>query len=177
LLSENPQAWSWGFSLSFEKTKSMKHLISLLISVGFMLSVNGQPPQEQVNTLLDNWHRAAAEANGEVFFGLMAENSLYIGTDSWERWTKPEFYAFAKPYFARGKAWDFTPRDRRIDFSKDGKTLWFSELLDTWMGTCRGSGVMIKDKKEWKLVQYHLSVTVPNERIQEFIGTFYPPDK
>ena len=37
------------------------------------------------------------------------------------------------------------------------------------MGECRGSGVMIKTKDGWKLSHYHLSVTVPNEKIQGFI--------
>jgi hypothetical protein len=152
----------------------MKSIFVSILFLFFAFSTFAQSKNAPIDDQLDKWHRAAATGNAEGFFGLMADNSLYIGTDSWERWTKEEFYQFAKPYFDRGKAWDFIPSDRRIDFSKDGKTLWFSELLATWMGTCRGSGVMIREKSGWKLVQYHLSVTVPNEKIQHFIENFYP---
>lgn len=123
----------------------------------------------RVNKFIDDWHLSAAAANGEVFFGSIAENGIYIGTADFERWTKPEFMAFAKPYFDRGKAWDFKPYDRNLYFSGDGRYAWFSELLKTWMGVCRGSGVLVHTPGGWKIAQYHLSVTVPNEIIGDFI--------
>ncbi|NJM26578.1 MAG: nuclear transport factor 2 family protein [Bacteroidia bacterium] len=122
-----------------------------------------------VNKFVDAWHKAAADANANVFFGSMADNSIYIGTDATERWTKQEFITFAKPYFDKGKAWDFKPYDRDLHFSGDGAYVWFSELLHTWMGVCRGSGMLHKTPEGWKLEQYHLSVTVPNEIIRDFI--------
>jgi hypothetical protein len=133
--------------------------------------INSDPAMERdsVNAFLDSWHKAAADADGEVFFGSMADTSIYIGTDETERWTKSEFVTFAKPYFDRGKAWDFKPYDRDIHFSPDGQHAWFSELLTTWMGVCRGSGVLTKTTAGWKIDQYHLSVTVPNDLIQSFI--------
>lgn len=123
-----------------------------------------------INKFIDDWHLAAAKADANVFFGSMEENSIYIGTDKTERWTKTEFVKFAKPYFDKGKAWDFKPFDRDVHVTNDGKIVWFSELLTTWMGTCRGSGVMISTPGGWKLTQYHLSVTVPNEIIKDFIS-------
>jgi hypothetical protein len=78
-------------------------------------------------------------------------------------WDKKAFAAFSKPYFDRGKAWDFKSVERNIYFSKNGKTAWFDELLDTWMKGCRGSGVLEKEGKEWKIKHYVLSMTVPNE--------------
>ena len=42
-------------------------------------------------------HRAAAEADGEVYFSLMADDAIYLGTDASERWTLAEFKAFADP--------------------------------------------------------------------------------
>ena len=44
---------------------------------------------------------------------------------------------------------------------------WFDELLDTQMGICRGSGVMLLDGKEWKVQHYVLSIAVPNENVDE----------
>ncbi len=46
---------------------------------------------------------------------------------------------------------------------------WFDELLDTWMGVCRGSGVLVKNGDSWKIKQYVLSLTVPNSNIDEVI--------
>jgi len=129
-----------------------------------------QSDTAQINHLIDEWHLAAAQANVDRFFGFMNEESIYIGTDASERWTKKEFVAFAKPYFDKGKAWDFKPYDRDLHVTNDGKIAWFSELLTTWMGVCRGSGVLKKTTSGWKLEQYHLSVTVPNEIIRDFIS-------
>ena len=128
------------------------------------------PAQEAgVNQFLDRWHQAATDANSTAFFNAMADSSVYIGTDASERWSKPEFMAFAKPYFDNGKAWDFKAFNRDVHFSADGQYVWFSELLNTWMGVCRGSGILHRKKGVWKITQYHLSVTVPNEAIRDFI--------
>jgi ketosteroid isomerase-like protein len=123
-----------------------------------------------MNDLIDNWHKAAAAAKGDVFFGSMAPNAIYIGTDASERWTKDQFVSFAKPYFDKGKAWDFKPYDRDLHVTSQGDCAWFSELLTTWMGVCRGSGVLRKTPEGWKIEQYHLSVTVPNDIIRDFIS-------
>lgn len=132
------------------------------------LVVKGQE-QEIINGFVNDWHKAAAEANAELFFGSIADDGIYIGTDATERWDKESFWEFSKPYFDKGKAWDFKPYDRQVHISKNSQIAWFSELLDTWMGVCRGSGVLRKTTDGWEIVQYHLSVTVPNDDIQEFI--------
>jgi ketosteroid isomerase-like protein len=123
-----------------------------------------------ITKFLNDWHHAAAQANAEVFFNSIADDGIYIGTDATERWTKAEFIQFAKPYFDKGKAWDFKPYNRDLHVSKNGQYVWFSELLDTWMGVCRGSGILEYTPKGWKIHQYHLSVTVPNDLIRDFIS-------
>lgn len=147
--------------------KTTKYSLLLILLMGCFHDVFSQ--QAEINTFIDKWHRAAATANSDVFFGSMAENSIYIGTDAKERWTKTAFITFAKPYFDAGKAWDFKPYDRDLHVSPDGRYVWFSELLTTWMGVCRGSGVLQKTTSGWAIEQYHLSVTVPNEIIKDFI--------
>ena len=132
--------------------------------------LNTNDTTKQVNEFLDSWHVAAAKADSSGFFGAMGDSSIYIGTDASERWTKNEFMRFAMPYFRKGKAWDFKPYDRDLHFSSDGKLVWFSELLNTWMGVCRGSGVLRRNGNEWEIEQYHLSVTVPNDVIQDFLS-------
>lgn len=147
----------------------MKSIFTILL-VFVQLSAFSQNTDEQkINSMLDQWHKDAATANGDGYFALMADDAIYIGTDATEHWTKEQFYSFAKPYFDAGKAWSFTATERNIYFSKDKNVAWFDELLDTWMGVCRGSGVLEKINGEWKLQHYHLAVTVPNDDIQEVI--------
>lgn len=149
--------------------------ITLLLTLGTSLvSFNLRQPEEiseqdEINLLLDNWHRAAAIADANTYFGLMADDAIYVGTDATEHWTKSEFQAFAKPYFDRGNAWDFKPLTRHVYFSKDRKTAWFDETLDTWMKICRGSGVLVKTSGQWKIKHYVLSMTIPNAITKEVI--------
>lgn len=123
----------------------------------------------EVHTLLDNWHQAAATAQFDSYFNAMAEESIFIGTDATENWDKKAFIAFAKPYFDKGKAWSFTALERHVYFSSDQKTAWFDELLKTQMKICRGSGVLVKVGKEWKIKHYVLSMTIPNDNVDAVI--------
>ena len=124
----------------------------------------------EVNDLLNNWHKSASEANFDSYFGAMDSISIYIGTDASENWTKKEFADFSKPYFDKGKAWNFTTIERNIYFSKNGDIAWFDELLNTWMGICRGSGVLEKTSDKWKIKHYVLSVSIPNEDIKTVVS-------
>lgn len=141
-------------------------LIALLFSSFYFAQTK---ETTEINTLLDNWHKAAAEAKFEPYFNALSEESIYIGTDATENWNKKQFAAFAKPYFDKGRAWAFTALERHIYVSKDKKTAWFDELLNTQMKICRGSGILIKEGKEWKIKHYVLSMTVPNDNMNEVI--------
>jgi len=127
------------------------------------------PSRAVIDTLMNAWHRAAARADAEQFFGAMTENSVYLGTDASERWSKTRFYAFAKPHFDRGKAWNFTPYNREVLFANDSLA-YFDELLRTWMGVCRGSGVVMQQPDgKWKIAHYNLAVTIHNDLITDFV--------
>jgi hypothetical protein len=147
----------------------MKKIILLFCITTFTFAQNNEKEKTAINSLLDNWHKAASQANFDTYFNAMAEESIFIGTDATENWDKKAFITFAKPYFDRGKAWNFTPLERHIFFSKDGKTAWFDELLNTQMKICRGSGVLVKENKEWKIKHYVLSMTIPNDTSNEVI--------
>ena len=147
----------------------MKHFIIIISLFTFSLANAQNKETKKINKLINNWHLAATNTDSNVFFGFMDTDCIYIGTDKSERWTKSEFENFAKPYFDKGKAWDFKPIEREIYFSKNKKLAWFNETLNTWMGVCRASGVLAKKSGKWKLKHYHLSVTVPNEKITDFI--------
>lgn len=125
--------------------------------------------ESKISAVLNDWHKFAAEANYEGYFDIMDEESVFFGTDASENWTKQEFQSFSKPHFEKGKAWSFEAFERNIYFSEMGNVAWFDELLDTWMGTCVGSGVLEVSEGEWKIKHYVLSVAVPNDDMQEVI--------
>ncbi len=119
-----------------------------------------------VNEFILDWHKNAADAN-EEYFEKIDNSGIYIGTDASELWTKDEFYNWSKKYFDNGKAWEFSTIMRNVYFSDDRQIAWFDELLDTGMGKCRASGVLIQNDKGWKIAHYHLSITIPNESVEE----------
>lgn len=125
--------------------------------------------EKQINTVLDSWHKAAAEADFESYFNQMTSEGVFLGTDATENWQNDEFKAFSKPYFDRGKAWSFSALERNIYVSQAGDFAWFDELLDTQMKICRGSGVLKKEKGKWKIAHYVLSIAVPNENVADLI--------
>lgn len=125
-----------------------------------------------VEDRLNALHAAASEANLEAYFACFDDDAVFLGTDASERWTTQEFKAYCTPYFAAGKGWTYTPRDRhvRLDDPRSPRMAWFDELLDNEKyGTCRGSGVLVRSGSpaEWKIVQYNLAFMVPNETAAE----------
>ena len=133
--------------------------------------------QKDINQLLDAWHAAAATADEDIFFGSMTADGIYIGTDATERWLRDELKEWSKEYFEGDSAWDFTPLNREVYLDADGEIAWFEESLDTWMGECRASGVLEKTKEGWKIKHYHLSVTIPNDNVDQFLPIATPSSK
>ena len=145
-------------------------ILFLIFSVSLFAQNKGfyeNVQKKNINKLLDDFNTFAASADYKNYFDCFAEESTFIGTDATEVWNKKEFMDWAKPYFDKGKAWNFKSLKRNIYFSKDGTYAWFDELLDTQMKICRGSGVLEKIGGKWKIRQYVLSVTVPNEVVDQ----------
>ncbi len=145
-----------------------------VITVFFLIvfSVSQQPLDAQnnndslkilLNQVLDQWHRDAATFNHSRYIGAMTDDGLFIGTDATENWSTAEFSTWSKPYFDKKKTWDFKPFNRHLFVGENVATAWFDELLDTQMGVCRGSGVLRKIDGHWKIAQYVLSMTIPND--------------
>ncbi len=143
----------------------MKNLF--VLSALICLSFTSTNVEDKLNTLVNNWHKSASNANFSEYFNSMSDDFIFLGTAPNERWNKTEFASFSKPYFDKGKAWDFKPSNRKWVIKKN--IAWFDEDLDTWMKGCRGSGIIEKQKGEWKLVYYNLTVLIENEKIKEFI--------
>lgn len=157
----------------------MKKSIFISLILTTILSINSLNAQvknteenikavkRQINKTIGSWHKAAASANFEDYFDLMTEDAVFIGTDATENWTLPKFKKFSKPYFDSGKAWNFSTLERNLFVHENIMVAWFDELLDTQMGICRGSGVLKKENGKWKIHHYVLSITIPNENVDE----------
>jgi len=151
----------------------MKNIIILVFLFISLVSTAQNKPtpisevKQEINKTLEQWHKAAADASFDTYFGLMTTDAIFIGTDATENWTLVEFKAFSKPYFDKGKAWSFSTLERNIFTHPKTKIAWFDELLDTQMGICRGSGVLEKTSERWKIKHYVLSIAIPNEHVKD----------
>jgi mono/diheme cytochrome c family protein len=135
-------------------------------SLGWLLdylSQLGPGPGAQVGAVLDDFHRAASEADFVGYFGHFARGGVFLGTDPAERWTVAEFQAYARPYFDAGRGWTYRPTVRNIVVGPGEQVAWFDELLhNATYGTTRGSGVLVREDGRWRIALYDLSIPVPN---------------
>jgi ketosteroid isomerase-like protein len=119
--------------------------------------------QARLSATLDGFHQAAARADFAGYTGFMTEDVIFLGTDGSERWQGQAFRDFVRSNFSSGRGWTYLPLERNLMLSADGQTAWFDEVLQNEeLGTCRGSGVLVKSGNGWKIAQYNLSVPVPN---------------
>jgi hypothetical protein len=115
---------------------------------------------------LDDLHDAAARADEARYFAHFAPNAVFLGTDATERWNMAAFRAFAHPHFAAGRGWTYKSVRRAIAFADNGMVAYFDEDLENArIGPTRGSGVLVREKDRYLLVQYNLALTIPNESV------------
>lgn len=125
---------------------------------------------------LDAFHTAAAEADEQAYFELFAPDGVFLGTDASERWTVEEFRAYAHPHFAKGKGWAYVPRARHVLLSPDGQIAWFDErLTHASYGELRGAGVLRAIDGQWRVAQYNLLFTVPNDKAKAVVALIKAP--
>jgi hypothetical protein len=122
--------------------------------------------EAEIDKLLDAFHAAAAHSDFNGYFELFAPDGVFIGTDASERWTVPEFKAYAQGPFAAGKGWVYHPRQRHVTITRAPCRCyaWFDEILDSSSyGTSRGVGVVVRTPNGWRIEQYALSFPIPND--------------
>lgn len=128
----------------------------------WLLGLASAAPTADIEAVLDTLHRSAAAADADQYFGLFAPDAVFIGTDPEERWDLEAFRAFAAPHFEEAPAWAYTSVERHVEVRK--RVAWFDEVLEhDRYGRVRGSGVLVKQGKEWRVSQYVLSFAVPND--------------
>jgi len=126
-------------------------------------------PEQRIGAVLDDLHDAAAKADFNRYFAHYHPDSVFLGTDASERWTKSEFQAYARPRFDEGGGWTYHPRSREVVVDEARGVAWFDELLDSpSYGLSRGSGTMLRtDEDHWRIAQYHLTYPIPNDLAEE----------
>jgi ketosteroid isomerase-like protein len=140
----------------------MRNLLPIVLLLAACATSPSSPAD--VNRVLDDWHQAAAVADEARYFNAMSADFVFLGTDATERWDLAAFREFAHPYFAKGTAWTFVPRDRHVMFSPSGDVAWFDEKLDSASyGECRGTGVARRVGGMWKVAHYNLTIPIPND--------------
>ena len=148
-------------------------LIKIALILGLIIPVTSrqkttQPDFSALDEQINLWHKAATNTDADAYFGMMAPNSVFIGTDKTENWNKQTFESKYRPYFEAGKSWDFKPISRHWYSNRDGQLAWFDETLDTWMGVCQASGVMEKQNDgRWMLKHYQLSLAIDNDKMDK----------
>lgn len=127
-------------------------------------AVNSNNQAIAINTLLDDFHDAAAKADKDRYLGHFTNTGVFLGTDDWERWPLQEFTEYVTKGFADGTGWVYVPESREIIFDPSGAIAWFDEITvsEKW-GRFRGTGMLRKIDGKWKIQTYSLSVLVPNE--------------
>ena len=164
--------WLLEFTTEDMTVVTIKYIQFILCSVILILmtqtSVFGKQQSQddqQVNQVLDSLHDAASKAQKQRYLALFTHNGIFMGTDDWERWSRPiEFDAYVDKGFKDGEGWTYHPEERHINYSNDGNTAWFDEItVSPKWGRFRGTGVLIRQADEWKIAHYALSFLVPNE--------------
>jgi len=111
-------------------------IVICLFFISYCTNAQSKTEKETISNVLNNWHKAASDANFDAYFDLMTDDAVFIGTDATENWQNEAFKAFSKPYFDKGKAWSFTAIERNIYINSTNDFAWFDELLDTQMKIC-----------------------------------------
>ena len=109
--------------------RSYLECMKSILLLPLLISPNPSDPSATVSLVLDEFHRAAGMADSDQYFGMMAEDGVFIGTDADERWSVAEFRDYAEPYFSRGTGWTYVASDRNIKLSGSEDVAWFDERL------------------------------------------------
>jgi hypothetical protein len=154
-----------------EWSEDMKKLFAAiclaLLAAQAALPAGADPDEKivhEIDLFLTAWHHAAAVADAKTYFGSLAPGAIFLGTDMRERWTREALQEWAAPYFRRPAAWVFSASRRQIYLAAGKRTAWFDEdLVSESYWPCRGSGVLEKVGGRWRIRQYNLALTIPNE--------------
>lgn len=143
------------------------HRIILILLVAILLAappLTAEDERHAAAAVLDALHAAASKADAVRYWGVFAEDAVFLGTDPTERWTIEEFRGYADPFFSQGRGWTYRVVERHVFLGSGGTVAWFDEeLSNETYGSCRGTGVLVLVDGSWKIAQYNLSIPIPND--------------
>ncbi|WP_125257140.1 nuclear transport factor 2 family protein [Brevundimonas fluminis] len=148
------------------------------VVLALVAALSADPETATVEAVIDRMHQAASQADGAAYFGQFTPDARFVGTDATEHWPLTDFRAYAEPYFARGRGWTYVPRDRVVTIAPIACrcVAWFDEkLTNESYGDLRGSGVLRLTDDGWKIEQYVLSLSVPNDRAARVVEVIAAP--
>jgi ketosteroid isomerase-like protein len=126
---------------------------------------------ELIESKMDDFHDAADNGDKVRYLNHFSEDSVFMGTDDWERWTYSEFTEYVNKHFKEGKGWSYSPVKRFTKLNSEKDMAWIDEIVESkkW-GRFRGTAVLEKTQRGWKLKHYSLTKLVPNESLFEVSG-------
>lgn len=120
-----------------------------------------------VHALMTDWHAAAARGERETVLTALADDMIYIGTDARQRMTLP----MIKSKWGNGNTplWTYRLIGRDVTLSADKEMAFFDESLNTEVGPCTATGIARLTPDGWRIVRYHLSIALPEERREDYM--------
>lgn len=140
-----------------------------------VLAKDAEPPASTVIKFIDHkmndLHDAADKGDKTRYLNHFAEDSVFMGTDDWERWPYEAFSKYVNKHFKDGKGWSYTPIKRHTNLNSQKTFAWVDEIVESakW-GRFRGTAVLENTAQGWKLKHYSLTKLVPNESWVEVSG-------
>lgn len=150
----------------------IRHLIFLMLLFSMTAPAdNAGHDLDAIGRVIDDFHDAAAHGDKDRYLGHLTGDAVFMGTDEWERWPKsPDFSDYVDNRFKDGSGWNYKSVDRTIRISESADIAWFDEVLFSEQnGRFRGTGVLTRQGKSWKIAHYAMSFLILNENWLEVI--------
>ena len=158
---------------------------ALILFVVVILAINGcaekvdlEAEKAQVQSVLDQWVQAVETEDIDLYMKTFAKDAdmVTFGTAAADRWVGWEpLREHATEVFQAFDDIDLSFRDIVIKVHASGKVAWFSLIFDeTWVaqeepGSLEGgrlTGVLEKRDGNWVVVQFHASMPVAEEEVE-----------
>lgn len=117
-----------------------------------------------IDKKMDDFHDAADKGDKLRYLKHFSNDSVFMGTDDWERWPYALFSKYVDKNFKDGKGWSYKPIKRYTHLNSEKSFAWVDEIVvsEKW-GRFRGNAVLENTDQGWKLKHYSLTKLVPNE--------------
>jgi hypothetical protein len=141
------------------KIHTVIYTLLLVLVCGNPVSADAGP-----GAVIDTLHQAGTAGDPSTFLELLAPGAVLLVPVGSERVEGESLQSFVAVHLSHSGAWGYRSNQRNIKLSPDGAVAWFNEsLLHDQLGPGWGSGVLIKTGGAWKIAQYHLTLTEPDE--------------